>query len=357
MITLKYFMRGFPLYDNVFTQYGPSYYLLRAVVYPVIGSSYDRGRLFSLAVWTVIAVLVALYTYRITSSVTLAAIAHLLAFRLLSVITAEPGHPQELCGLILSLALLLPLNSRGWALLGVFAGILLMMKVNVGVLFVISLGLLFPGPLAPSLARDRGVVAHSSHAASSDHGLGAAILVCGDDFDCHSLDYPDLPERPATNSATRRVHRRARVGHNRDRHLRSHSTARHFSERLDLWNCFAEPCIRQQLCDPPCLQRGRHSRRFSGVRSGASDAKIAESDCSLKTGLLYRRHFTGLKRTGDRFFGFRPRRPVDPVCGAIPMAGNDFGRVCVELSFAPSHCSRSCRHIRWPGVKQLSVLS
>jgi len=142
MITLKYFMRGFPLYDNVYTQYGPAFYLLRAIFYPFIDGSHDRGRIFSLVIWVLIALLVAYYTYRVTHSVLLAAVAQVVTFRLLTVITEEPGHPQELCGLILALALVLSLNAEAWPLLGILAGILLLIKINIGGLFLISIGML-----------------------------------------------------------------------------------------------------------------------------------------------------------------------------------------------------------------------
>jgi hypothetical protein len=147
MISLKYFMRGFPLYDNVYTQYGPAFYFLRAVIYPFVGDSFYWGRLVSLGVWVLIALLLAIFTYRLTTSTTLAAVAQVVTFRFLTAISEEPGHPQEVCGLILALALLLSLNPEAWPLIGILAGILLLIKVNIGVFFLVSIGMLLSGRL------------------------------------------------------------------------------------------------------------------------------------------------------------------------------------------------------------------
>ncbi len=147
MITVKYFIEGYPLYDDVYTQYGPAFYLIKGLFHPLGSISHNEGRLFSIAVWLGTVLLVSLFTYRVTRSIALSALAHLLSLVMLGVITKEPGHPQEICGFILALAAVLSTTKRGLPVVGLLAGVLILIKINVGLFFLLAICLLFPGKI------------------------------------------------------------------------------------------------------------------------------------------------------------------------------------------------------------------
>ena len=147
MITLKYFIKGYPLYDDVYTQYGPAFYLIKGLFHPLVSISHNEGRLFSIGVWLGTVLLISLFTYRVTRSVALSTLAHLLSFIMLGVVTKEPGHPQEICGFILALAAVFSTTRRGLPVVGFLAGVLILIKINVGLFLLLAIGLLFPGKI------------------------------------------------------------------------------------------------------------------------------------------------------------------------------------------------------------------
>src|SRR6185369_7100052 len=145
MLTLASFMKGEPLYDAVYTQYGPAPFVLWEAVHRVTGLpvTHDVTRLKSLAVWLAIAALCALVVGRLTGSSAAAAAGFASGFLHLERLCLEPGHPQELCTMAVALVCLLftgaptrPLATA--AALGAVIACALMTKVNVGVLLLAS---------------------------------------------------------------------------------------------------------------------------------------------------------------------------------------------------------------------------
>ena len=143
LVTVQQFLRGLPLYDQVYTQYGPAYYLWQQVLHTLLGIpvTHDATRVVTIVVWLTCAVLVGLIVWLLTKRQLLTALGTIAAFMHLTRMTLEPGHPQELCvlGVLGALALTtwrLAVKTRigpaasmsVWALVAVTA----LTKVNVG---------------------------------------------------------------------------------------------------------------------------------------------------------------------------------------------------------------------------------
>ena len=60
LLTVQQFLRGLPLYDEVYTQYGPAYYLWQQILHTLMGIpvTHDATRVVTVLVWLVSAVLV-----------------------------------------------------------------------------------------------------------------------------------------------------------------------------------------------------------------------------------------------------------------------------------------------------------
>lgn len=97
-LSLRHFIQGRPLYDEVFTQYGPFYYLFNGAVFQLVGVPVDNDsmRLLVIGVWLMCAAAAALCTLRLTGSVVLAVAALAVTGVHLGVLANEPGHPQAL---------------------------------------------------------------------------------------------------------------------------------------------------------------------------------------------------------------------------------------------------------------------
>ena len=99
LLTVQQFLRGLPLYDEVYTQYGPAYYLWQQILHTLMGIpvTHDATRVVTVLVWLVSAVLVGTIVWLLTQRTLLTAIGTAVAFLHLTQLTFEPGHPQELC--------------------------------------------------------------------------------------------------------------------------------------------------------------------------------------------------------------------------------------------------------------------
>jgi hypothetical protein len=147
MMILHRFLGGEPLYDRVWTIYGPVYYFYEWAAHAVAGVplSHDSVRFVSLFFWIATAVLLYLFVQRVTGSLLLSVSAFCVGFRVLRFIGAEPAHPQELCALLL-VGMAAAACYRGrpgarMAILGALAGLLLMVKINLGIFVGIALAL------------------------------------------------------------------------------------------------------------------------------------------------------------------------------------------------------------------------
>ena len=142
MITVRQFVDGRGLYDDVYSQYGPFYYAVRLLVLSVlqIPVSHDATRLLTLATWICVAGLIGAFLLRVTRSGVVALIGFFASIQHLRPLADEPGHPQELCLLLLALLVLLAArwnaSHQAWRLMtaaGVILAALTLTKINVGV--------------------------------------------------------------------------------------------------------------------------------------------------------------------------------------------------------------------------------
>ncbi len=136
--TVKNFLGGQALYDQVTTVYGPFYYLYEWCVLSLtgVGASADSMRLISGAFWVASALAAFLLVYRATGSLVLAMCVHLVAFRALAFIGEEPAHPQEACILLLlAFGRAIYIANRTWrmALMGALGGAMAASKSNLGI--------------------------------------------------------------------------------------------------------------------------------------------------------------------------------------------------------------------------------
>ena len=142
MITVKQLLDGRILYDQIYTQYGPAYYLYEQLIYAISGQqvTHDFTRLVTLTIWTLMSLLCGIFTFRLTRSLLSGAMSYVLTFLILFRTVYEPGHPQEFCGLLIILFLLLLTNSGSEKKFLFRAGaaticlaLLFLTKVNLGV--------------------------------------------------------------------------------------------------------------------------------------------------------------------------------------------------------------------------------
>lgn len=151
MLLVKDYRSGFRLYDDIFTICGPVYFFYNSFIRLVTGTAvtHDVTRITSAVIWLVCGLTVAWIVFWFTQSVLAAAVAYVFSLFTLAFFHDEPGHPQELCMLLLLLGLaasgLLAANPRrrgiAMILLGAITAALLLVKVNIGVFAMLALAL------------------------------------------------------------------------------------------------------------------------------------------------------------------------------------------------------------------------
>ena len=149
MTSVKQYLDGSKLYDQVWSAYGPVYYFYNWLLRSSTGTSvtHDVVRISSLLPWLVTALACAWIILRVTDSLVLATLAHLLTLYSLQFFAFEPGHPQELCilllvGLVASGTLIgQERYLAGTILLGALPATLLLVKINIGIFAILATGL------------------------------------------------------------------------------------------------------------------------------------------------------------------------------------------------------------------------
>jgi hypothetical protein len=162
LLSLKGYLGGHALYDEVFSQYGPFYYLFNATLFRVLGLdvTHDAGRLVTMVLWLLAAFIGGVAITRLTRSLLLGLAGQVLFYGALSTLGNEPMHPGALLGFLLATIVLTmtmaPVSHRIPALLlGSLAGATMLVKVNVGTFLLVSLGVtlcLAASPFAMSLS-------------------------------------------------------------------------------------------------------------------------------------------------------------------------------------------------------------
>jgi hypothetical protein len=157
MITVKQYLTGAKLYEEIFSGYGPVYYFYNWLIRSATGMAVDHNtvRITSMVVVVVCSLLCAWIVLRLTQSLAAASVTHILVFRVLAFFGYEPGHPQELCILLLTglaasgiLAAKPRTRLLAMAAAGVLAAALTLVKVNIGIfaILAVALSVLFQSP-------------------------------------------------------------------------------------------------------------------------------------------------------------------------------------------------------------------
>lgn len=151
LISLKSFFQGKPLYDEVYSSFQPGFYVLHWLLFKIWGAPlcHDSIRLLTLMFWLMAAVLNGLITYRLSSSSLLALFVSVVSVQCLRPFANEPGHPQALAYVlvasvvaILAFADSIPPRLLA-AVIGGLAGLVLLIKINVGAYLLMPALLLF----------------------------------------------------------------------------------------------------------------------------------------------------------------------------------------------------------------------
>jgi hypothetical protein len=163
MFQVNQLLHGLRPYQDVFTMYGPVYYLYACGLRVLTGTAvtHDAVRLSALLPWLATPLLLAWLVLRATRSVALATVGHLLTVLSLRFIATEPGHPQEL-GIMLLAAyfaagFLIDLPQRrtaGLILVGGLAAALGLVKINLGIFVALGAAIPLAGVL-PARALQR----------------------------------------------------------------------------------------------------------------------------------------------------------------------------------------------------------
>lgn len=148
MISLRSFVRGAPLYDDTYSQYGPAFFLLLGLPLRWLGIelTHDWSRAITAVEVLLIVGFFAATAWRLTGSWLAALLSIVLARAMVWHFYVEPLHPHGLCwvftaGLVfLASRSLERITKRDVVLIGLLLAALTLTKVNIGVL--VALGLL-----------------------------------------------------------------------------------------------------------------------------------------------------------------------------------------------------------------------
>jgi hypothetical protein len=149
LISLRNYLSGLRLYDDVFSQYGPWPYVYHWLITTGLQSpmTHALGRALTVFHWVATSLLCGALGWQLSRSQLAAYVSATLSFGLCWQNTSEPSHPGSHITLLVALGAVmisrLPGNTRPWGSytgLGVIMGLLLLTKINVGLLFAASLG-------------------------------------------------------------------------------------------------------------------------------------------------------------------------------------------------------------------------
>lgn len=147
--SIRAFLAGQPLYDVVFTQYGPWPFLYHEVVTSVLQTplTHMLGRELTVAHWVGCSLITGAIALRLSGRHATALVAAAATFGLLWQMTSEPTHPGSLLSVLVAiiawLAVRLPVTRRpaaAGAAIGALCALACLTKINVGALAVAGLG-------------------------------------------------------------------------------------------------------------------------------------------------------------------------------------------------------------------------
>ena len=164
LVSLRSFISGHALYDQVVLQYGPFYFEVFRLL-GTLGVSFDNdsGRLVTLAVWLGIALLAGVAVFAFTRNLGLGLTTYLITFATAS-FTGEPMHPAGLVMLlVIGIASVALFSADRWSgrwpflAMGALTAAAILTKINVGGFAAISLAFACVLTFA-ALARHRAIL-------------------------------------------------------------------------------------------------------------------------------------------------------------------------------------------------------
>jgi hypothetical protein len=148
LITQKQFAAGYPLYDQLFSQYGPFFYWAHWLLFRLgVPIGHDAAGWLTVFYWVTSALFAGIFVYRLTRSLIACLVCQVALTTGLFMLAYEPGHPQAICVWLLSLLLLLAsfiTSQKRVAVpfaIGAVLGCLILTKINVGLFALVAVGL------------------------------------------------------------------------------------------------------------------------------------------------------------------------------------------------------------------------
>lgn len=159
LVGFRSLMEGHRMYDDIYSLYGPLYNAVYGLIYAVlrIPLTHTAGRLIAAGLWLSYTAGFALLCYRLTRSVPAMLIGFFFVLVWLIHLMDSPGHPEEMCLLLLATVLLLTCSIERAPSIAAFMGIgtavaaLALVKINVGVYVGGGVLLVFLRASAPTL--------------------------------------------------------------------------------------------------------------------------------------------------------------------------------------------------------------
>jgi hypothetical protein len=140
MAPFRSLLDGHRMYDDIYSLYGPLYNLVYALIYGVlrVPLTHDAGRLLFSALWLAYMAGFAAFVWKLTRSVPAALLSYAVVLLWLLPLSRSPGHPVQVCLLLLVAVLFLvsaierASNPAAWAGLGAAIAGLALVKINIG---------------------------------------------------------------------------------------------------------------------------------------------------------------------------------------------------------------------------------
>jgi hypothetical protein len=140
LISLDGYLSGAPLYDAVYSQYGPFFYLAMGSAIRIfeLELTHDTARFLTIGTWILTSLTLGISATAFTRSLLLGLATQVLAFGALYPMVNEPLHPGGLATMLLAMAVLVLVvgvrrwTTASWVVLGGLIAATALVKVNVG---------------------------------------------------------------------------------------------------------------------------------------------------------------------------------------------------------------------------------
>ena len=140
MVGFRSLLEGHRMYDEIYSLYGPLYNALYGFIFVVlrVPLTHTAGRLIAAVLWLLYSAGFAAFCYRLTRSMAAMLIAFFFVLAWLTLLMDSPGHPEEMCLLLLATILLLACSTERppgiVAFIGIGAAVaaLVLVKINIG---------------------------------------------------------------------------------------------------------------------------------------------------------------------------------------------------------------------------------